>query len=1279
MVAQREKITSTEGPSGNLLQFFEHGPTVMYLAESSDPVRFRFVSANVESHFGYKPEEIVGDAGFRLATVHPEDKSNLLNGIDALTKARSLSQTYRIRHKDGTYRWVQDDLVLLRGRNGEKVEILGYLTDITAQKQGEEVLRESEQQFRNTFNRATIGMIIVGLGGQFQRVNQAFREFVGYSEKELLEKTIQDITHPDGWGATNNDRARLISGDDGNPTLEKKYIHKEGHEIWGLTSRSVIKDSLGNTLHTLGQIVDITDKKKASEELNRQKTLFEGIFRDVPDGMVLADTNRSIIMCNPALERILGYGSEELLGKQASIIYASREEYERQGRVRFNFNAKEKPEPYEVNYRRKNGEVFPGETVGTSIRDSQGNTLAFLGVIRDVTERNKADAALRESEERFRRSFEDARVGMALVDLEGRYLRVNRALTRMFGYAKREMVGKRPADFIHPDDRAKNERLRDQVTSGEKRSFTNENRYLHKKGHVIWTEINVSAIRNRRGEVLYTVGQLQDITKRRKAEDALRQSEKRLKDFASLEADRFWETDEHHRFTYLSTNVEKNLPPSFDDPIGKTRWERVGIDSSDEIWPRHRRDLEMRRPFRNFRYTQIIPSRGIRHFKTSGKPLFDEKGKFKGYRGTTHDETEAMEAKERAVDLQSRFHVAMENISEGFVLYDADDRFVACNSDFLETRPDLAKMLVPGVPYEDVIRQQAEFGHFPEAEGRLDEWVAGQIEKHHNPSSAYEILRDGRWYRVRKQKLADGSVISFHLEITEIKQREEELRESEEKFRSAFEKTAIGMALFDTDGRLSLVNEAFAKLLGYSISELLSKSPAEISHPEDREKTARMSSLILSGKSDSEHTEKRYIHKNGSEVWAMTSIALVRNALGEPASAVVQIQDITARKKAEQALKESEERFRSLFEKSAIGMVLAGRDARLSLVNNALCDFLGYSKEELERRTLWDITHPDDKKETLRHRERLLKGITDSHHWEKRYIHKDGRTLWGHSSTTLFRDAEGQPAGVAGVVQDITGVKETQRELVQASKLATLGGMAAGIAHELNQPLQIIRIAADHCLIKVEKGLEVDEAITSRLERIAGQTSRMSQIIDHMQVFGRVDSSESEPFDLVESINGAVKLIINELNLADIKISTMSPQTCRQVIGHSVQFEQVILNLLTNARDAIASKRQSGGGRNNTGHIEISVEDDRDLDCVRILVSDDGGTISNTVMERLFDPFFTTKDTGKGMGLGLSISYGIIDAMGGKIIAANTANGVKFSISLPVPSARSSSFPSIMG
>jgi len=261
------------------------------------------------------------------------------------------------------------------------------------------------------------------------------------------------------------------------------------------------------------------------------------------------------------------------------------------------------------------------------------------------------------------------------------------------------------------------------------------------------------------------------------------------------------------------------------------------------------------------------------------------------------------------------------------------------------------------------------------------------------------------------------------------------------------------------------------------------------------------------------------------------------------------------------------------------------------------------------------------------------------------------------------------------VVQDISGAKEAQNELIQASKLATLGEMATGMAHELNQPLQIIRIAADHCLIKVEKGLEVDEAISSRLERISNQTGRMAEIIDHMQVFGRFDGTESEPFDPVESVDGAVKLIINELNLADIKISTEFPQTCRPVRGHPVQLEQVILNFLTNARDAIAHTRETREGPHskNTGHIAILVADDRDTDNIWILVSNDGAPIPDTIMERIFDPFFTTKEAGKGTGLGLAVSYGIIDAMGGKILAMNTDCGVDFSISIPVAFSSSSS------
>jgi PAS domain S-box-containing protein len=201
MDTEGEETNPGNGTYASRNRLFEHGPTVMYAAQPADPLRILFMSGNVESHFGYRPEEVVGETGFLSSAIHPDDRPGVAQGADALGDAGSLTQTYRIRHKDGTYRWVRDEMVLVDGGNGEETEILGYLADITPQKESEEALKESEQQFRRSFNSSTIGMTIVELGGHFQRVNPAFCRFLGYSEKELLKKTIQDITHPGdrGW------------------------------------------------------------------------------------------------------------------------------------------------------------------------------------------------------------------------------------------------------------------------------------------------------------------------------------------------------------------------------------------------------------------------------------------------------------------------------------------------------------------------------------------------------------------------------------------------------------------------------------------------------------------------------------------------------------------------------------------------------------------------------------------------------------------------------------------------------------------------------------------------------------------------------------------------------------------------------------------------------------------------------------------------------------------------------------------------------------------------
>ncbi|MCH7865409.1 MAG: PAS domain S-box protein, partial [Proteobacteria bacterium] len=136
---------------------------------------------------------------------------------------------------------------------------------------------------------------------------------------------------------------------------------------------------------------EIAEREQAEKLLERQKTLFEAVFRDVPDAMVLTDTDRAILMCNPGFTRTFGYEADEVLGQKTETLYESREEFERQGRLRFNLSAVEKLEPYVVNYKRQDGEVFPGETVGTAIRDKDGTTLGFIGVIRDITERQRAE------------------------------------------------------------------------------------------------------------------------------------------------------------------------------------------------------------------------------------------------------------------------------------------------------------------------------------------------------------------------------------------------------------------------------------------------------------------------------------------------------------------------------------------------------------------------------------------------------------------------------------------------------------------------------------------------------------------------------------------------------------------------------------------------------------------------------------------------------------------------------------------------------------------------
>ncbi|MCK5167054.1 MAG: hypothetical protein KAQ66_07030, partial [Rhodospirillaceae bacterium] len=233
-----------------------------------------------------------------------------------------------------------------------------------------------------------------------------------------------------------------------------------------------------------------------------------------------------------------------------------------------------------------------------------------------------------------------------------------------------------------------------------------------------------------------------------------------------------------------------------------------------------------------------------------------------------------------------------------------------------------------------------------------------------------------------------------------------------------------------------------------------------------------------------------------------------------------------------------------------------------------------------------------------------------------------------------------------------------QEQLIQSSKMATLGEMATGVAHELNQPLNVIRMAVGNLKNKLKNNkLDVDH-LNDKLNKVDSMVERAASIIDHMRIFGRTAASDTEPLIPVNIINGAMGLMGEQLRLANIDVTTTADEEDNLILGNQIQIEQVLLNLLTNARDAM---KDNNGNKN----IMFKVNSDDDSECVSIEVEDSGGGIDPEHLPRIFEPFYTTKEVGQGTGLGLSISYGIIAEMGGRIEAENTATGAKFIITLP--------------
>jgi PAS domain S-box-containing protein len=553
-----------------------------------------------------------------------------------------------------------------------------------------------------------------------------------------------------------------------------------------------------------------------------------------------------------------------------------------------------------------------------------------------------------------------------------------------------------------------------------------------------------------------------------------------------------------------------------------------------------------------------------------------------------------------------------------------------------------------GVPYTDIV------GH------KLAEFLNSDV-RAETDASLSRFLEKRHWAGVVEIRLKNGPSPSYYdCVVNAIVKSDEvvgasvlarditEQREKERRFTQLFETLQEGVYFSTPEGKLLDANPALVQMLGYhSKEELLGLSPSALNVEADQEPVLGRSGSQSGGTRTREIRVKR---RDGSvAVCVDTSAGVIEE--GRIVRYQGTLVDVTEKRTMERQLRRQEEFRRHLLESFPDLILVLDPKASYTFVSSRIRDLLGYGPEQLMGKKIEEVT--DNSPELVSLYRLVANGQQVLATSEYGARHQDGnwRTMLGTASPLL--DTEGKPAGVIISVRDVTTEKRLEQQVIQSERLAAMGQMIGGFAHELNNPLTSIL-----GMTELLQDSETSESSRKQLVSLHQQARRAAEIVQNLQYFARPPAPGRSPVNLSELIQRTLHLQAYPLRKSNITVDFLQDPTLPAVMADPNQLMQVFLNLILNADQAIRESREKGTIRIRLG---------RNPDSVWVMFQDDGPGIAQEVLPHIFDPFFTTKRPGRGTGLGLSICKTLLREHNGNIEAATAqGGGAVFTITLPV-------------